>query len=134
VNLAEYLERLVSGYEALYPAVPVRLAAEPVSLDLDRAVHLGLIVNELVTNALKHAFPQGRAGEVHVILRAADQHVDLAVRDNGVGWPPGVRLEDSQTLGLRIVRLLARRLAADATMAHEGGAVVRLRFPLDGTE
>jgi len=135
VDLAEYLGRLAGGYEMLYPQVPVRLTArEAVFLDLDRAVHLGLIANELVTNALKHAFPDGRSGEVHVHLWAANHHVHLQVRDDGVGWPPGVSLEEGKTLGLRIVRLLVRRLAGVIQLEHNGGVSVRLRFPLEADE
>jgi PAS domain S-box-containing protein len=132
VRLTEYLRRLVAGFQALYPDVPVRLEASvgALLLDLDRAVHTGLIVNELVSNTMKHAFPDGRRGEVQVRLAQVGDDLELQVRDNGTGLPTGMELKAARSLGLRIVHILAQRLRARVTVASDGGAVFTIAFPL----
>jgi two-component sensor histidine kinase len=132
IQLTEYLGRLVAGFASLYPDVPVTLeAAKPdVLLDLDRAIHVGLIVNELLTNAIKHAFPAGEPGTVVVAVCAADDHISLAVHDNGRGLPADFDLEHATSLGLRTVYLLARRLPAQVTVTGNGGTRFTLTFPL----
>lgn len=119
VDLREYLARLASGFAIPYP-VPVRLDASGngLFLDPDRAIHVGLNVNELVTNAQKHAFPAGRNGEATVRLRPLDDHLELQVRDNGVGIRNDLNLAQAKTLGLHI---LARRLNATVTVENHGG-------------
>jgi two-component sensor histidine kinase len=131
VQLAEYLGRLLDGYESLYPSVPVTLEtdAADLSIDLDRAIHVGLIVNELVTNALKHAFRDTR-GEVRVALRGGVDDIQIEVRDNGKGMTGGPDLEQAKTLGLRIVHILARRLAAAVKLESRRGTTFTIAFPL----
>jgi two-component sensor histidine kinase len=131
IELPRYLEHLLDGFRSVYPADLALIAPTTgLALDLDRAVHVGLIVNELVTNALKHAFPRGARGEVVVHLRATADQIELAVRDTGVGLPPGLGLEQAKTLGLRIVHILARRLNATVRVENHGGAAFTLTFPL----
>lgn len=78
-------------------------------------------MTELVTNALSRAFPNGRHGDVYVALRAVGNAVELQVRDNGRGLPPGFSLEQIKTLGLRIVHILAQRLHATVTVEGREG-------------
>jgi len=104
--------------------------AHGVALDLDRAIHVGLIVNELVTNAVKHAFPKGEAGAVTVTIRKAGEQVQLQVRDNGQGLPADLDLEHTTSLGLRTVYLLSHRLKATVTVETNGGTAFTLTFPL----
>jgi len=136
VRLEAYLRRLARGFENLFAnaSITVEAAADGVSLDIDRAIHVGLIVNELVMNALKHAFPKGHRGEVTVALKARDDRVQLEVRDNGRGVPPDFELEQAKTLGLRTVRLLARRLEADVALHADGGTSFTLTFPVQAEE
>ena len=94
-------------------AVKLEVEVSEVSLGVDKAIPCGLILNELVTNALKHGFPQDRPGTVRVELgQTADGHVRLAVSDDGVGLPAGLDIRHSDTLGLQLVRTLAEQLAA----------------------
>jgi two-component sensor histidine kinase len=131
VHLPEYLGRLVAGIRDVWTAVPVALdAPQPVTLDVDRAIHAGLIVNELVTNAAKHAFSDGRPGAVTVRVRVVGSHLELSVADNGTGLPPGLDLEQARSLGLRIVHILARRLHATVTIENHSGTMFAIRFPL----
>ena len=97
---------------------------------MDSAVPCGLILNELVSNALKYAFPDGREGEVRIILQdALGGRTQLVVCDNGVGLPQDVNIWNTCSLGLRLVRTLAAQLDAAIEVTSEGGTEVRLVFP-----
>jgi two-component sensor histidine kinase len=118
INFAEYMESLVvflnRSYTSSLKQVNLKVQAEPISLYIDLAVPCGLIVNELVSNALKHAFPNGKGGNVDVQLKALpDSRVELVVRDNGVGIPEGVDIWDSPSLGLQLVNALVSQLDGD---------------------
>jgi two-component sensor histidine kinase len=132
IGVGKYLQRLVEGVQNLHEALPLRVQVdgEEPELDADRAIHLGLMVNELLTNAAKHAFPEGVRGEAGVRVRARDGRLELQVWDTGQGLPPGVDLEAAQTLGLRIVRILSRRLHAEVAIESGGGTRVSVAFPL----
>ncbi len=135
IRLADYLTRLAGGFASLYPAVPVHIDAPPdVHLDVDRAIHTGLIVNELVTNALKHAFGPGVRGEIRVRVRGLDGRLELQVQDNGRGLPANFSVEETRSLGLRIVHILARRLGATVRIETGGGATFTVEFPLEAEE
>jgi len=97
--------------------VRLRFDLDPVSLALDQMIPCGLILNELVTNSLKYAFPGDRAGEISVSLRSAGgRTVTMAVVDDGVGLPPAITGKRSESLGMRIVEILTNQL---------GGSLVR---------
>jgi two-component sensor histidine kinase len=136
VEMAALLERLVDALR-WYPSCTdgrVRLrvrADEGVSLPPDVAVSLALVANEAVTNACKHAFPDGRAGEVEVRLgRRADGALVLAVRDDGVGLP--VQAPEGG-LGMRLIRGFVRKVGATLTLSGEGGTTVALTLPAAST-
>jgi two-component sensor histidine kinase len=132
IQLAPYLERLLDGFRSLYPADLALVAGEgSLALDLDRAIHVGRIVNELVTNAIKHAFRGRPLGRVTVGLRPKGEHLELQVCDNGRGLPAGLDLAQARSLGLRIVHILAQRLDAQVAVEnHSGGTVFTVTFPL----
>jgi len=101
-------------------------------LSLDAAVPCGLIVNELVSNALKYAFPDGRTGEIRISLYGdLDGRMALVVRDNGVGLTPDTDLEKSSSLGLRLVKMLAQQLGAEIHIDGSKGAEFKFMF-VDG--
>ena len=113
VNFAKYLEQLVShlrkAYSGSSSVVPIHLAIESVHLELDTAVSCGLVVNELVSNALKYAFPANLSyqGEIQVRLQLDEQgQILLSVHDNGVGFPPELDFRQTETLGLQLVNIL----------------------------
>jgi PAS domain S-box-containing protein len=132
IDLGEYLGRLAAGFENLFPGIPVRLEArdQGLTLDLDRAIHVGLIVNELVTNALKHAFPKGQPGEVVIALRTVRDQMQVQVRDNGRGLPREFHLGHAKSLGLRTVYIIANRLNAAVTVENRNGTSFTITFPL----
>lgn len=106
----------------------LKLDAEPVAVSLDAAIPLGLIAVELLTNVFKHAFPGRTDGLARVILRPVDGGLTLTVADNGVGLPDDFDLSKGRTLGLRLIRALAKQLRAEIEVSSEGGAVFAINL------
>ncbi len=130
-----YLEKLCShltraaGGETPRIAVGWRVPEGDLQLELDLALPFGLLVNELVSNALKHGFPGGRAGRVAVeVRREGPERLILEVADNGVGLPPGLDFTQARSLGFQLIRGLATQLGGEATVHSEGGVVARIVF------
>ena len=95
-------------------------------------IHVGLIINELLSNALRHAFGEGGEGKIEVSLTASeDGRVNLTVSDDGVGLPPGFDINESKTLGLRLVKILAEdQLQGTLEVTSDGGATFKMEFDL----
>jgi PAS domain S-box-containing protein len=134
VLLSDYLAGLAESFKTSHgtSAINFRLPARNgIALDMDRAIPCGLILNELFTNAVKHAFPAGTAGEIGVDVQQVGDRIQLRVWDTGRGLPEGLDIEHSTSLGLRLVRILAQRLRADVKIDSFEGAAFTLTFPLD---
>jgi two-component sensor histidine kinase len=134
VPFAEYAQRLamdVLGASEASPArVTLELAFEDVPMTVDRAIPCGLILNELITNALKHAFPEGRRGTIGIAFeRVEGSRLRLAVWDDGAGLPPGTDLRRSPSLGMHLVFMLAQQLDGAVEVGSEGGTRFELTFP-----
>lgn len=129
-DVADALGELCALYEkAFMPAATVVCALEPLALAADRALALMLLANELIANAYKHAFPDGRSGIVRVALRRRRPHVaELRVSDDGVGFDPSV---GAGSLGLQLVRQFASQLHASLDLATQGGTAVTVTFPCE---
>ena len=132
VSFPEYVRDLTNNILTSYtlPASSVRvnLDVDDLSLSLDSAVPCGLILNELMSNCLKHAFPLDHSGTVHVGFHAAGDQLCLVVRDDGVGMPADVDLERTSSLGWRLIRALVQQLGGFVQCHTAGGTVVELRF------
>lgn len=100
-----------------------------VSLDVDAAIPCALIINELVSNAFKYAFPDGRTGEIRIGLTRNDDSVTVVVRDDGVGLPEGTSLEKSGSLGLQLVQSLTDQLGGQVKCSSHGGTRFEVQFP-----
>jgi len=132
VNMRDYLEDLTQGLgEALggVKAIAVQVEAEPIELAASTAVSIGLLVNELVTNAVKYAFPNDFGGRVAVSLRAEEGELALVVADDGIGCPEHA----VDGLGSRLMRLIVTQLGGRFTR-HDAkpGCRVTIRFPAAG--
>ena len=136
VDFNAYIQSLVTSllrsYGVLANAIAVHISVENVSLSLDTAVPCGLLINELVSNALKHAFPRldrskGKKGDLTIRLRSAGQDTfELTVRDNGVGMPPKVNMAHPETFGLKLIAMLAKQLRGTLECRRNGGTEMRL--------
>lgn len=137
VNFSDYLRRLTGYLANAYGVggrVRIHMDVRDVLLGVDTAIPLGLIVNELVSNALKHAFPDGRHGEIALWLTRiedeADQHwYELVVQDNGKGFPDNVDYRNTDSLGLQLVQVLSRQLRGHVELSVNGGTRFSLHFP-----
>ena len=127
--IASLLGNLFETFDAGERGISRTIDVGAIRLSVDVAIPCGLIVNELVTNALKHAFPGGREGIVRVILReGADGALDLTVGDDGVGMPDGMDPRKTSSLGLDLVFTFADQLGAAVEIGRQGGTFYRFRF------
>jgi two-component sensor histidine kinase len=131
VDVARYLRslanELLSTHGARAVPVAITTTSNVTDLEIERAVPVGLLVNELVTNSLKHGFPDGRGGTIDIhLVRDADTYV-LTVSDNGVGMPAKPRASNS--LGLSIVAALSTQLGGRHHFRSHPGTEFRLEFP-----
>lgn len=94
---------------------------------------LGLIVNEAVTNALKHGMAGRETGRIEITVEKTAAGALFEVRDDGPGFPPGIDLPSGRTLGIQLINGLARQLDGNVTFVNTPGATVRLEFPLEQT-
>lgn len=102
---------------------------EEVFLGIDTAIPCGLIVNELVTNAFKYAFPDNQPGKVLIRLRSNAEGVyALTVKDNGVGLPSGLDVYQTETLGMQLITILAVQLGSKLEIELNEGTCFRVQF------
>jgi PAS domain S-box-containing protein len=133
VNVADYLRtlaaHLVRSYRTDDTQITLALDVDQVLLDVDTAIPCGLLLNELISNCLKHAFPDHRKGEVSIVMHADPSgQVTLTVRDDGVGFPADTDFRNSNTLGLQLVTGLVEQLQGKITMARDTGCAFTISF------
>ena len=139
VPLAQQANLLMTNLFSAFGVDPARISGQvlvcprqdgaPLVLGVDQAVPIGLILNELISNALKHAFPDGRAGHIRIEARSHLGQVELAVIDDGVGVPEELAARNGKSLGLQIVAILARQFGGSWELKRAAGTVFRLSFP-----
>lgn len=134
VDFARYLKRLVDRMASTVSgatAVTFHMDLEPVPLTIDKAIPLGLLTNEMLTNAIKHAFTADEAGQVHVRLWQEDgETLQLRVQDSGKGLPPDFSPQTTVSLGMQLIVSLADQLDGTLSTGNDPGAVFTVRFPL----
>ncbi len=134
VDLAQHatvlLSNLFHSYGVNCERIAGRVGLNSLVLGVDQAIPAGLILNELISNALKHAFPGNRAGSVSVEGGESDGTMTLVVRDDGVGLPENFNPSQTSSLGIRIVQILTRQLKGTLAIENHGGAAFRVSFPL----
>jgi PAS domain S-box-containing protein len=113
--------------------VSLKLEIDDIPLGVDLAIPCGLVINELITNSLKHGFKDGRTGTVRVALKKLDDgKLRLTVQDDGVGLPAGFRIDKAESMGLQLVCTLAEQLDATLVVANDRGASFQLTFAGSG--
>jgi PAS domain S-box-containing protein len=152
LDFAAYLRKLTADLFSLYSLgngnIRLKMDLEKVYLDMDTAIPLGIIVNELVSNSLKHAFPAGSEGEVHISLRRAetfdkgdnvsdsDQYCNeidnfqyiLRVADNGKGMPEEIEVENADSLGLQLINMLVDQIDGCVNLRRNCGTEFTIWF------
>ncbi len=147
IDLGEYLSGLAKDLFAVSNVDPTRVAlkmdCESCPIDIRRAVPCGLIVNELITNSLKYAFPEGRSGNIHINLRAEPAPAMtepgpvsgrfpaayvLFISDDGIGLPPALDFSAAESMGFQLVRMLVSQLDGTLELIREKGTAYQIRF------
>jgi PAS domain S-box-containing protein len=133
IEFGGYLQSLAENLRIAAPREQGRVAfhqeMEEVFLDIQTAIPCGLIVNELVSNALKHAFPGERSGEIFIGLRLGENNTIIAtVRDNGIGLPLGFDIRAADSMGLQLVTMLVDQIDGRLDMDRTSGTEFRLEF------
>jgi len=135
IDMAGYLQDLVASINLMYPersSVNFELDLEPVMVQVDVAIPFGIVVNELVCNALKHAFPADAEGTIWILLRKdGEDGLRLLVEDDGNGLPEPLEVKDA-SVGLQVVRgIVERQLGGTLVLANKGGASCSVRVKTD---
>ena len=135
LDFGEYIallsERLFSTYCVDPTRIQLKLSVEPILLTMHQAIPCGLILNELISNSLKHGFTDGRSGVISITLRTQEnRRAELCVSDNGIGFPADFHWENSSSLGMQVVATLIRQLRGDLTVTGDAGAVFRFSWKL----
>jgi PAS domain S-box-containing protein len=133
LDMKKYLDRLAGSlfysYQESQPNLQIAVETEPLHLNLETAVPCGLLINEFVTNCLRHAFKDDRPSRITIrLVRASGEQLQLSVADNGVGFPGELDWQKSPTFGMRLVRILSKQLKAKITLDNRVGTVFTVIF------
>lgn len=133
IVLNEYISNLVRQIEASLPSGNIHLTtdlkAEHKKINIDTAIPLGLLLNELLTNSYKHAFPENKGGEIKVSLSENETSCLLSVEDNGIGLPENYNSPDKKSMGMDLIFILADQLDAKLVVENKNGSSFVLHFP-----
>jgi two-component sensor histidine kinase len=142
IDFGEYLQQLTHELQRLQgrEEIAVEVFTDDIVLGMDTAVPLGLIANELILNCFKHAFPNGRQGRVTLSVEYVrdsigsggsldDAAIRLRVQDNGIGLPPGLDVNNTESMGLRLVQLLGRQMHAEVQAQGGTGLTFTVLVP-----
>jgi PAS domain S-box-containing protein len=137
IDLAGYVralsQELFQSYKINSGEIALIFQADgDVYVDINKAIPCGLILNELISNALKHAFPRDRHGELQIIMRETkNTEIEIVVRDNGIGLPDDVDIHQPRTVGLHLVNgLVKNQLDGQMEVRRDNGTEFRIKFPL----
>jgi two-component sensor histidine kinase len=138
IEMKDYITRLCENLFQSYNISPSRVNLEtdidPVVMDVDLVVPMGLILNELVTNSLKYAFPGNRGGTIRILLKYTGNEFRLLVQDDGIGFPGETLPTKDASMGARLIRAFVQKLKGDMKAYNKQGAVVEIHFQQPGIE
>ena len=136
INFPEYIrtlvDQLMSSYQVEDHRIKYSIDMPEIVFDVNIVIPLGLIVNELVSNALKHAFPDGADGELRLAMNTRDDECILSVKDNGIGFPADLDIYDTETLGMIIVSSLVKQIKGQVETISKGGTEFLITFREEG--
>jgi PAS domain S-box-containing protein len=132
INFSEYIKRISNHLFFVFnrnaKQIELEIDVGEHFLDIDKAIPCGLIINELVSNAFKHAFPEGRAGKIQIVLKNKLDTYTIVVKDTGIGFPADVDLGNTETLGLQLVKDLVSQIEGSLEMQSGDGTVFKIIF------
>jgi len=125
INFADYVQetanQLFRAYNTSATTISLVIQTDEIILPIDTAIPCGLLLNELITNALKYAFPGARKGEIRIEMQQTEKGVRLVFKDNGIGFPGDVDFHATQTFGLKLVHMLVKQLDGSIEQFSNGG-------------
>jgi len=132
IDFAGYIQKLVTDLYSSYgidcETIKLNINAGNILLDIDKAIPCGLIINELVSNSFKHAFPDGKEGEVSVTLRSDNNTIALTISDNGLGFPKDLDFQNTESLGMQLVVTLTNQIDGTLELDRSGGTTFKITF------
>ena len=132
IDFGDYIENLTSQlYQSMVmdsDRIKLEFDVEDIKIDLNMVVPLGLIVNELVTNSIKHAFLRDEGGTIKLEFHRDDENIILRVSDNGAGFPEDMDYKNADSLGLKLVNTLSRQINGELTLDESEGTAFTLVF------
>lgn len=130
VKLNEYVGKIINSIANISLNISLHIDLDLIVAPVKIAIPIGMIVNELLTNAFKYAFPDNRKGNISVTLRNFDTRGVIEIVDDGVGLPDGLDIENTDSLGLTLVRTLTSMINGTLHMEFSDGIQWKLEFPV----
>jgi two-component sensor histidine kinase len=128
ITLKDWFQILFYSYNILQDQINPVIDVEKIRFNMETAIPCGLIISELVTNSLKHAFPEKRKGEIRVSLKILNNKYVLVVSDDGVGLPNELDFKNTNTLGLQLVNSLVNQVDGEIELDKSHGAEFTIIF------
>ncbi|MBD2343764.1 PAS domain S-box protein [Anabaena subtropica] len=134
LDVVEYINNLATSILISYQVEPGKISLEtnlsPINLSVDQAIACGLIINELLSNCLKHAFPRKETGKIKIDLQKVDKNIEMTIKDNGIGLPDNLDWRYTDSLGLSLVYDLAtEQLEGTVSIERQPGTTFKIQFP-----
>ncbi|MBD2490292.1 histidine kinase dimerization/phosphoacceptor domain -containing protein [Aulosira sp. FACHB-615] len=134
LDVVDYIQSLATSilisYQNGLERIELKTDIAPISINIDQAIACGLILNELISNSLKHAFPKDQKGIITITLEKNHHHIKMSIQDNGVGIPNDLDWRNSNSLGLSLVSdLVTEQLEGSITLERNHGTVFTIQFP-----
>ena len=133
IDFAEYIEKLChflyQSYGDKTGRIDIQITGDRIGLDMDTAMPCGLLVNEIVSNAYKYAFPGNDKGIILIELKKSNGRMTLTINDNGIGFPNDFDFEKSESLGMQLIQALTNQLDGELKVLRENGTSFRISFP-----
>ena len=132
INFSEYIQSLTKdlfrSYQSQLNRINIRSEVGEIFLEIDQSILCGLIINELISNAIKHAFKGKEKGEILVQLFQDGEDYQIIVKDDGIGFPKDIDIENTDSLGLQLVTSLTVQMSGKIEINSENGTIVKISF------
>jgi two-component sensor histidine kinase len=126
--IRDLIGNISQSYGRAESHVKINVDTDKTRFGIDASIPCGLILNELVSNALKHAFPNEKEGKINITMRSKDDRVALTVQDNGIGFPTSVDFTKVKSLGLQLVNALVGQMNGKIDIQVDGGTTWTIAF------
>ena len=126
--VSELISNLFSSYSLNSSMITLHQEINNIMLGIDLAINLGLIINELVSNSFKHAYPEGSKGNLYISMKKKDKQYELIIEDDGIGFPKHIDYKQTESLGLQLIITLVEQIGGEITLYTEKGTKFKITF------